>query len=301
MRRSALFFVFLTVAAPLFAQVQSVGDVSFAVPDGWTYQGAANGGAMILKQGANFWVISVHASRPTTGNAAADFKAAWRSEILTIQGFERSLPGYDPYDFNKSLGYPGKEYSGNSDNGQMYIRLYTLETGRVVVPITVIAPNRQAIDFMEHIAWAVVGSVRVAPLQASPIRTSISMADLAGDWKSGMATSQTYYNRYTGAYAGSTQTFYGAEYHISGNRFTYGLAGMMNSQVVRDSDEGTVQLGEGGYINFVGRRYNRRFRFINAQTAIDGSTVLMLLSAEADQPGVNIAARQEDWTRPARK
>ena len=300
MRRSLLSLLFLTFTAPLLAQVQSIGDVSFAVPDGWTYQGAANGGAMILKQGAYFWIISVHASRPTTGNPSADFKAAWRSEILTIPGFQKSLPAYEPYDINKTLGYPGKQYSGSSDNNQMYIRLYTLETGRVVVPVTVIAPSRQAVDVMEHIAWAVVGSVRVAPLQASPIRSSITMADLAGDWKSGMATSQTYYNRYTGAYAGSTQTFYGAEYHISGNRFTYGLAGMMNNQIVRDSDEGTVQLGE-GYVNFVGRRYNRRFRFLNAQTAIDGSTVLMLLPSEADKPDVNIASRQEDWTRPARR
>ena len=33
--------------------VQTIGDVSFAVPDGWQYQAASNstGGLMLLKQG----------------------------------------------------------------------------------------------------------------------------------------------------------------------------------------------------------------------------------------------------------
>ena len=57
----------LALAAPAFAQVQTVGDVSFAVPEGWTYQGAADGGYMMLKQSTNFWIVSVHPPRPTSG------------------------------------------------------------------------------------------------------------------------------------------------------------------------------------------------------------------------------------------
>lgn len=302
MRRWALSALLLIIilAAPAFAQVQTVGDVSFAVPEGWAYQGAANGGAMVLKQGANFWIISVHAPRPTSGNPIADYKAAWRSEILTIPGFQNSLPGYDPYDIGKTLGYPGKEYAGSSDNNQMHIRLYTLETGKLVVPVTVITQTRQVLDVMEHMIAAVVGSVRVAPLKASPIRNSLTMADLAGDWKSGMATSQSYYDRYNGRYVGSTQTFYGAEYHISGNSFTYKMNGMLNSQIVRDQDTGTVELG-GEFITFKGRVRTSRYRFLNIQTAIDGSTVLMLLPDYADKPDVNIASRQEQWSREPKK
>jgi hypothetical protein len=277
-----------------------VGDISFAVPEGWTYQGAANGGLMVLKSGANFWVISVHPPRPTSGNPVADYKAAWRSEILTMPGFQNSLPGYDPYDIGKTLGYPGKEYAGSSDNNQIHIRLYTLETGKVVVPVTVMAPSRQVMDLMEHLIAAVVGSVRVAPLKASPIRNSLTMADLPGEWRSGMATSQSYFDRYNGAYVGSTQTFYGASYRIAGNSFTYRLDGMLNNRVVRDEDSGTVELG-GEFVIFKGHARTKRFRFLNFQTAIDGSTVMMLLAEEADPAQVNIAARQEEWSRQIKK
>jgi hypothetical protein len=301
MRGWALSVLLFVVTAPAFAQVQTVGDVSFAVPDGWAYQAAQNGGAMVLKQGANFWVIAIHPPRPTSGNPVADYKAAWRSEILTIPGFQNSLPGYDPYDIGKTLGYPGKEYAGSSDNNQIHIRLYTLETGKVVVPVTVMAPNRQVLDVMEHMVRAVVGSVRVAPLKASPIRNTLTLADLTGDWKEGMASSQSYYDRYNGAYVGSSTTAYGAGYHIAGNgSFTYQMSGLLNNQPVKDQDSGTVELG-GGYLVLKGRQRTSRYRFLNVQTAIDGSTVLMLIRDYADKPDANIAVSQEQWTREAKK
>jgi hypothetical protein len=302
MRHWALFGLLLIIgAAPVFAQVQSVGDISFAVPDGWAYQGASNGGAMVFKQGQNFWVISIHPPRPTSGNPVADYKAAWRSEVLTLPGFQNSLPGYDPYDIGQTLGYPGKEYAGSSDNGQIHVRLYTLETGKVVVPVMVMAPSRAVLDVMAHMVDAVVGSVRVAPLKAAPIRNSISLADLPGEWRSGMAMSKSYFDRYNGAYVGSTQTFYGALYQIGDNgSFTYKMNGVMNNRPVSDQDTGTVELG-GGYLTFKGRVRTTRYRFLNAQTAIDGSTVLMLLPDYADKPDVNIASRQEQWSRETKK
>ena len=297
---AALLFV-IVMTVPAFAQVQTVGDVSFAVPEGWTYQGAADGGLMLLKQGQTFWIVSVHAARPASGDPVADYRAAWRSEVQTVPGFQKSVLEYTPYDISKSLGYPGKEYSGTSDNGQMFIRLYTLETGKVAVPVTVITQSRQVLDVMEHIIAAVVGSVRVAPLKASPIRNTLNMADLAGDWKGGTASSQSYYDRYNGRYVGSTQTFYAAEYHIADNgSFSYKLNGMLNNQVMRDQDTGVVELG-GAFVTFKGRVRTTRFRFLNIQTAIDGSTVMMLLPAEADKPEINIASRQEQWSREVRR
>src|SRR5215469_11828994 len=163
MRHWALTVLLLTIVlpAPAFAQVQTVGDVSFAVPEGWTYQSSADGGLMLLKQGANFWIITVHAQRPASGNQNADFKSAWQAVVSSVPEFRKSLPGYDPYDISKkSLGYPGKYYGGNSDNGQMHILLYTLETGKTVIPVMVLTPSNQRLDALQHIVEAVVGSVR---------------------------------------------------------------------------------------------------------------------------------------------
>ena len=65
---------------------------------------------------------------------------------------------------------PASTMTARSDSGKLYARLYTLETGKVVVPVAVLTVNRQVLDALNHIVEAVVGSVRVAPLKASPIR-----------------------------------------------------------------------------------------------------------------------------------
>jgi len=300
MRRWALFALLLMIAAPGFAQVQTVGDVSFAVPEGWTYQAAANGGAMFLKQDANFWIISVHPPRPASGDQNADFKNAWRSEVLTVPDFQKSLPGYDPYTTSKNvLGYPGKYFDANSDSGRMYARLYTLETGKVVVPVLVLTPNRQVLDALNYIVEAVVSSVRVAPLKASPIRNTLTMADLAGEWHIGMASGRNYYDRYTGNYVGTSTTAYNARYQIAGNgTFIYEMGGIWNNRPVQDKDTGTVELG-GGFITLKGRNHTTSYHFLNLQTAIDGSTVMEVLAGNEDLS--RASAQQEQWVREPKK
>jgi hypothetical protein len=294
------FVLVIVLVAPVFAQVQTVGDMSFAVPEGWTYQGTADGGLMLLKQDQSFWILTVHAPRPTTGDQNADFKNAWRSVVLPVPDFQNSLPGYDPYSIsNKVLGYPGKYYDGWNASGKMYARLYILETGKMVVPVMVLTPNRQVLDALNHIVEAVVGSVRVAPLKASPIRNTLTMADLPGEWHTGSAFSQTYYDRYSGAYAGSSNTAYSARYQITGNgSYTYDMGGIWNNRPVQDKDTGTVELG-GGFITFKGRNHTSRYHFLNLQTAIDGSTVMMVLAGEEDLS--KAAAFQEQWVRDAKK
>ncbi len=290
------------IAAPAFAQVQTVGDVSFAVPQGWTYQSSTDGGLMLLKQGTNFWIISVHAPRPTSGNPNVDFKTAWQKVVATVPDFQRSLPGYDPYETNKTLlGYPGKYYDGNSDSGKMYARLYTLETGKRVVPVMVLTVNRQVLDSLNHIVEAVVSSVRLSPLKASPIRNTITLADLAGEWRAGMASARMFYDRYTGAYAGSSNTFYSSRYQVAGNgAFTYEMGGVWNDRPVQDKDAGTVEFS-GDLIIFKGRRLQQKYHFINFQTAIDGSTVLTVLPGQEDPAKANITAFQQLLVRDAKK
>jgi len=300
MRRWALCALLLIIVAPGFAQVQTVGDVSFAVPEGWTYQASADGGLMLLKQGQNFWIITVHPQRPTTGDQNADFKNAWRSVVLPVNDFRNSMPGYDPYSIsNKVLGYPGKYYDANSGSGQMYARLYTLETGKAVIPVMVLTPNRQVLDALNHIVEAVVGSVRVAPLKASPIRNTLTMADLPGEWQMGSAFSKTYYDRYSGAYASSSTTAYSAAYHIkSDGTFTYDMGGLWNNRQVQDKDAGVVELS-GGFITFKGRNHTTSYHFLNLQTAIDGSTVMMVLAGQDDLS--KASALQQQLVREPKK
>jgi hypothetical protein len=188
--------------------------------------------------------------------------------VSSVPQFSRSLPGYDPYSIsNKAVGYPGKYYDAFSDDQQMYIRLFTLETGKSVIPVMVLSPNRQALDALQHIVDAVVGSVRVAPLKASPIRNTITLADLVGEWHAGSAFSKTYYDRYTGVYAGSSTTAYSARYQVA----------------------------------VKGRNHEQKYHFINFQTAIDGSTVLTVIAGQEDPTKANIAFSQQQLVREPKK
>ena len=56
----------LVAAASAAAQVQTLGDVSFSVPEGWKYQQkpGADFAGMALQQGNNYWVMAVYTPMP---------------------------------------------------------------------------------------------------------------------------------------------------------------------------------------------------------------------------------------------
>jgi len=88
-----------TLTLPAQAQtgrVQSIGDVTFAVPDGWAYQAAADFGAMAYKDGNSWWFFAVYASMPSSGDPVADFKAAWKRIVLST-GKYKDYPGWGSY------------------------------------------------------------------------------------------------------------------------------------------------------------------------------------------------------------
>lgn len=58
---------------------------------------------------------------------------------------------------------------------------------------------------MSHNERAIVGSVRVAPRKATPIKFSLTVSDLAGYWTGGIVTSTDYYNS-SGQYQSNSLT-----------------------------------------------------------------------------------------------
>lgn len=295
MIRKLLAVVFGLFALAALAQnesgrVQSVGDVAFAVPDGWGYTGGADFGALVFKQDTRFWLTSVYTSMPSTGNPDEDFKAAWRRVVLPLGGF-KGVPGYNPYNISKPLGYPGKYY--DDYNPTVYVRLYALETGKRCIPVVFISGNRQMLDSMSHIEGAVIGNVRMAPDKAAPLRQSIRIADLVGQWKEGLAFSTSYYSRSTGQYVGSDVTAYGADYNIASNgSYSYKMSGLMNNRPVSDNDTGAIELS-GEFLTLNGKLYHNRYRFLYLMQALDGSTVMA-----AFPDGSNDV---KFWTRQPRK
>jgi len=278
------------------AQVQTVGDVSFSLIEGWQYQPGADFGALTIKTGTSFWLLAVYTSMPSNGNVNADFTAAW-NRVLAPTGYP--VPGYSPYKLGNVIGYPGAYYEGASSNGTTLARLYLLETGKRCVPVVFISQNRQVLDGMGHNAQALIGSVRVAPLQASPIKFSITLGDLVGHWAGGIVTSIDYYNP-SGQHSGSSLSAMRFGYTIAADgSYTYKYGGLMNNQMTSGDDSGVVVL-ESGFLTFKGRRYTSRHRFVNMQQALDGSTVLTLWP-DADISRIDSSRDSTYFTRPVKQ
>jgi hypothetical protein len=253
---------------------------------------------MMLKEGASYWVLAVHSPMPTSGDPTADFKTAWRRVVLANPGYH-DYQYSSPYDITQTVGYSGRFDGASSADNSASVRLYTLETGKSVVPVTVFSANPQMTENMDYIIRAVVGSVRVAPLKASPIQMAINVADLAGRWATGNASSLHFYNS-SGQYTGSSLTAGSAKFNIAPDgHYTYSYNGLQNNSAVNDADTGLVELG-GAFITFRGQKRFYRYRFANLQQAIDGSTVLTLFPPQ-DLSKIDPKRDSEYWMRAPRK
>jgi hypothetical protein len=179
------------------------------------------------------------------------------------------------------------------------MRVYVLESGKTFVPVAFVSQNRLMLDGMEHNARAVVGSLRVAPLKASAIRYSINVADLAGNWTSGIVDSIDYYSS-SGQYQSNSLTAVRYGYTIAANgSYSYKFGGLMNNRMTTDDDTGVVELG-GEFVTFKGLRHVSKYRFVNFQQALDGSTVLTLWPA-VDMSQISPVRDSVYWTRVVKK
>jgi hypothetical protein len=296
MRRWVVRLACCAFAVPLAAQVQTMGDVSFTVPDGYAYMQGPDFGTMV-RQGVNtFWMMAVYTPMPASGDVTTDVKAAWQRIVLPM-GDHQGWPLQPYYDITHTVGYPGKRADEAAISRKSYTRLYVLEAGSRFIPVVAISTDGLILNTQEHVANALLGSVRLAPLKAAPIKTTITLADLVGDWQSGMANSISFYNSSTGAYQGSSNSVFGASYRIAADgSFTYKMTGVISNQSASDSDSGVVELGA-EFVTFKGRSHVVRYRFLNIQQAIDGSAVITFLPPAADPSTLNVIRDSEYWVR----
>jgi hypothetical protein len=189
MRPRIVLLALTLLTLPLCAQVQTIGDVSFAVPEGWKYQQGCDYGGMALTQAKNYWVVAVYTPMPSSGDATTDLKTAWKRIVLAGSDYQ-GYPLLPFYDIAHTVGYPGKRADASSINRATYTRLYVLEAGKTFIPVAAVSNDGMVVlNTLEHLTNAVLGSVRLSPLKAAPIRTDLTLADLTGDWQSGIANS----------------------------------------------------------------------------------------------------------------
>ena len=287
-----LFFSLFSLAAS--AQVQNMGDVSFAVPEGWNNEGiSGDHAALSLQQPNAYWVVAVYQPMRSSSNPDADFSAAWRK-----------IAPHDPvpapiYEHKSSAGYPGRYGSQTTGDGQHLVWVYVLESRSSAIPVMVVTQDRKMFNAMEPVISLVVDSVRQAPDKAQTLKTSITLADLVGEWHSGGDSSVNYVDSATGAYAGSSTVAHGVGYAIAANgAYTYRLAGVTGGRIVRDQGAGTVEVTK-DFIVFRNRTKNNvsRYHFVSYQTAVNGSQVLTLLGDNYELTPENVSYYGEKWVR----
>lgn len=298
-----------TIAALLFmvslaasADVQKLDSLSFAVPDGWKfeYSSGKDGADMVwMNDKGAYCIIALSKPVQSSGNVDTDFAVTWRNGVE--HNPKASLPN-PLYDIRGMMGYPGK-YSA-STLGDKYVFLYVLETGRTFIPVVVIAPHRGVQDALQETIRAVIGSIRVAPLMAAPIQSTVSTADLVGNWKYGDASVVSYVNSATGNYSGTSATFTGEFYTITADgHYTYNFQGMTGGHIVREKSAGVVEFS-GEFIVFHEKPSNKllRYRFIAYEHGLGGATLLTLLPESYPVNSTNIAMYAARFARdPVKK
>jgi hypothetical protein len=283
------------------ADVKTIGPLSFAVPDGWKYETSAPDRADMVWQNSNgaYLIILLTAPQPSSGDADRDFAIAWRTLVETDS--RMSLPS-PIYDVRGSVGYAAKWSGGAVANRTREAMLYVLRTGGgTFVPVVVVGPNRAVLDALFETVRMVIGSVRIAPLRAAPIKTTIGVADLVGDWKTGGASVVSYVNGSTGAYAGTSVTFAGDYYSIAADgRYRYSFQGLSSGSVVRAAAAGNVEF-TGGLVVFHERPSDKltRFRFVAYEQGLTGATLMTLLPEAYAVTDSNIALYASRFVREA--
>jgi len=283
------------------ADVKTIGPLSFAVPDGWQYEApASDRGDMVWKNSnGGYLIILLTAPQPSSGDADRDFAVAWRT--LVENDPRLALPS-PIYDVRGSVGYAAKWSGGPVAKRTKEVALYVLRPGSgTFVPIVVVGPNRAVLDALDETVRVVIGSVRIAPLRAAPIKTTIGVADLVGDWKTGGASVVSYVNGSTGAYAGTAVTFAGDYYSIAADgRYRYSFQGLSSGSVVRAAAAGTVEFS-GGLVAFHERPSEKltRYRFVSYEQGLTGATLMTLLPEAYPVTGSNIALYAARFVREA--
>jgi hypothetical protein len=283
------------------ADVKTIGSLSFAVPDGWQYEASApDRGDMVWKNSNGaYLIILLTAPQPSSGDAERDFALAWRALVETDPRL--SLPS-PIYDVRGSVGYAGKWSGGAIAKRTKEAALYVLQAGRAMfVPVVVVGPNRGVLDALGETVRMVIGSVRIAPLRAAPIKTRIEVADMVGDWKTGNASVVSYVNGSTGNYAGTSVTFAGDYYSIAADgRYSYTFQGLSSGSVVRAAAQGTVEF-TGDLVVFHERPNNKltRYHFVSYEQGLTGATLMTLLPDSYPVTGPNIALYAARFVRDA--
>lgn len=287
MRKIFLILALSSLAAPAAAQVHQIGPVSFVVPDGLTYEEQGDRATMAhVENQQNFVVVAIALPQPAVGDAEANFRSLWKQIAQTD-------PPNAVYSLGAKGGYGGK-YASASCKPRMNCILFTLETGKGVVPVFALTAEGQP-DW--SFFWPIHQSVRLSPAKARPPKKNIAIADMVGKWSWGAASTTAYVSRSSGMVLGTSTNAVGSTYTFAADgSYTVTSSGINGSHTFKEQSSGRVEFTP-DVIIFHEKGGDRRYRFISYVEAVDGSTIMTFLSASYEASATNISAYAEDFVK----
>lgn len=286
MRKIALVVALCALSPLAAADVHSVGPVSFAVPDGLTYREEAGRATMGRVEGQSFVVVAITLPQPAVGDADANFRSLW-TRIA-----QNDPPS--PYAIKPKGGYGGK-YAATTCKPKVTCILFTLETGKGVVPVFALIPEGQP-DW--NFFWPIHQSVRISPARAQPPKKNLDMNDMVGKWSWGASSTMAYVSSTSGRVVGASTNAVGSTYTFAADgSYTVSSQGINGTRTFKEESSGRVEFTP-EVIVFHQKTGDKRYRFISYVVGVDGATIMTLLDASHDASSQNIELYAEDFVKP---
>ncbi len=311
----------LFAAQAIFCQTETVDVIQYTPPKGWakTLKEGAVVYTDVNKTSGAFCVLTVYASGPSAGSPQKDFANEWKEFVVKpfkAEPSPKTETQTTPDGWQATVGGTQIETEG----GLKGIALLTVFSGYGKTASVLAIFNDET--FLAQ-ATAVIDGIKLdktkalaktaPPVQnnqgdlstrdpfpdkpnrgpqeplAGPLKNSITMNDLAGNWSEGGANVISYVNPSSGNYGGTDTTFFSDYYAIKADgTFESRFQGRTANHTVRETSTGTITLS-GGYISlkYTGgeNRGTYKYQFISYMVLPNGGAVLTLIHVGENDAG----------------
>lgn len=310
--------IFLGIPERIFSQTEKFDIMTYTAPKGWTK--TPKQGAVVYSDAdqakGTFCLLTVYAGAQSTGSPDKDFAADW--EEFVVKPFKAG-PG--PKTQTQPAADGWQAVVGGStielDGGVKAAAVLTVFSGfgKSASVLAIFNDDSYSDRLSSLIDSIKLDKTQAPPAQApvqspqsglsttdpfpdrpgfqpqqpllAPLKETITMADLAGEWSTGDAAVTSYYNSSSGNYAGTDTTIALASYSIRANgTFEQSFTGRASNHTVREKSSGTVSLSDGFIILRTtagdGKGTMVKFQFIAYMVMPNGAVVLTLIRVGYD-------------------
>ena len=313
----------LGAARPESCQTETLAMVTYTPPTGWSK--TVKPGAIVYtdaNQAKNaFCLLTVYAGKPSAGSPARDFANDWNEFVVKPFNADpgpKTQTQPAPDGWQAVVGGASIELAG----GVKAAAILTVfsgfnKTASVLAIFNDESYSNQASALIDSIKLDKTQAKTFAPAQsangltirdpfpprpeypekplAGPLKESITMADLVGEWNTGGGIATSYVNSATGNYAGTETLISLAAFTIKADgTFDMRTTSRASNQTIREASSGTVTLTNDGYIilrttSGDGRGTLKKYQFIAYMVLPNGGAVVSLIHVGYDLDAVGFS------------